>query len=273
MDTSSLTEHIRTKGSFLCVGIDPVLERLPSHLRTDSKGLLTFCTAIVDATADHCVAFKPNTAFFEAFGVDGWSALSELVAYIKKHHPSHLIIADAKRGDIGNTAKAYAKAFFEAMNCDAITLSPYMGAETLTPYLEYPNKFAIVLALTSNQGAFDFQWNAEEGKETHLVERVIAKTQTLPNSERIMYVVGATQNTQLAYLRTLAPNSFFLMPGIGAQGGSLSEAYAAAKNASVGVLVNSSRGIIYASSGPDFAEAAQKEAAVLHEQMRALLYI
>lgn len=272
MDTSSLTEHIRTKGSFLCVGIDPVLERLPSHLRTDSKGLLTFCTAIVDASADHCVAFKPNTAFFEAFGVDGWSALSELVAYIKKHHPSHLIIADAKRGDIGNTAKAYAKAFFEVMNCDAITLSPYMGAETLTPYLEYPNKFAIVLALTSNQGAFDFQWDSEE-KNTHLVERVIAKTQALPNSERIMYVVGATQSTQLEYLRTLAPDSFFLMPGIGAQGGSLSEAYAAAKNASVGVLVNSSRGIIYASSGLDFAEAAQKEAAALHEQMRVLLYI
>ena len=272
MDTSSLTEHIRTKGSFLCVGIDPVLERLPAHMVADSQGLLKFCTAIVDATADHCVAFKPNTAFFEAFGVAGWGALSELVAYIKKKHPSHLIIADAKRGDIGNTAKAYAKAFFETMSCDAITLSPYMGAETLSPYLEYPNKFAIVLALTSNQGAFDFQWNSEE-KETHLVERVIAKTQALPNSERIMYVVGATQNSQLKYLRSLAPDSFFLMPGIGAQGGSLSEAYAAAKNASVGVLVNSSRGIIYASSGPDFAEAAQKEAAVLHEQMRTLLYI
>jgi len=272
MDTPSLIQHIRNKGSFLCVGIDPVIERLPLHLRNEEEGLLTFCKAIVDATAAHCVAFKPNAAFFEAFGVKGWSALTDLVAYIKANHPSHLIIADAKRGDIGNTAKAYAKAFFETMTCDAITLSPYMGVETLVPFLAYPDKFAIVLALTSNEGAFDFQWSTDQEK-IHLVDQVIAKTQELPHSERIMYVVGATQSAQLKHLRTLAPNAFFLMPGIGAQGGSLSEAYQAAKNESVGVLVNSSRGIIYASSGEDFAQAAQKEAASLHDQMRVLLYI
>lgn len=272
MDRSFLTQQIREKGSFLCVGIDPVLEKLPESLKGQKDGLWHFCKAIVDATAPYCVAFKPNTAFFEAYGVHGWMVLEQLSEYIKANYPHHFTIADAKRGDIGNTAKAYAKAYFEQMNFDAITLSPYMGVETITPYLDYEDKTAIVLALTSNSGAFDFQWDVSQSS-THLVERVMVKTQALPHSDRIMYVVGATQSDQLNYLRALAPDAFFLMPGVGAQGGSLSEAFNAAKNDTVGVLVNASRAIIYASSKDDFAEAAAKEARAMQQEMQSLLYI
>lgn len=272
MNAAFLTSEIRRKGSFLCVGIDPVLELFPDHLKGKKDSLIQFCTAIVDATAPHCVAFKPNLAFFEAYGLAGWQALEQLIDYIKTNYPDHFTIADAKRGDIGNTAKAYAKAFFEVLNFDAITLSPYMGAETIEPFLAYQDKMAIVLALTSNKGAFDFQWN-EDGQGQHLVEKVVAKTQQLASSDRIMYVVGATQDAQIRALRALAPDSFFLMPGIGAQGGSLTAAFDAAKNKDVGLIVNSSRGIIYASSRTDFAEVAAKEAQSLQHQMQTLLYI
>jgi len=272
MNAALLTSEIRRKGSFLCVGIDPVIELMPNHLKGQKDSLIHFCTAIVDATAAHCVAFKPNLAFFEAYGLAGWHALEQLIGYIKTNYPDHFTIADAKRGDIGNTAKAYAKAFFEVLNFDAITLSPYMGAETIEPYLAYDGKMAIVLALTSNKGAFDFQWNANS-QGPHLVEKVVAKTQQLASSDRIMYVVGATQDAQIRALRALAPDSFFLMPGIGAQGGSLSDAFDAVKTKDVGLIVNSSRGIIYASSGIDFAEVAAKEAQTLQHQMQTLLYI
>jgi orotidine-5'-phosphate decarboxylase len=272
MNTAFLSNEIREKGSFLCVGIDPVPELLPEHLKGQKDALIHFCIAIVDATAPHCVAFKPNLAFFEAYGLAGWQALEQLIGYIKENYPNHFTIADAKRGDIGNTAKAYAKAFFEVLNFDAITLSPYMGAETIEPYLAYEGKTAIVLALTSNKGAFDFQWN-EDGREPHLAEKVVAKTQELASSDRIMYVVGATQDAQIRALRALAPDSFFLMPGIGAQGGSLTAAFDAAKTKDVGLIVNSSRGIIYASARSDFAEVAAQEAHRLHQQMQTLLYI
>lgn len=272
MNTAFLSNEIRKKGSFLCVGIDPVPELLPDHLKGQKDSLIQFCTAIVDATAPHCVAYKPNIAFFEAYGIPGWQALEQLIGYIKTNYPDHFAIADAKRGDIGNTAKAYAKAFFEVLNFDAITLSPYMGVETIEPYLAYEDKTAIVLALTSNNGAFDFQWN-EDGQGPHLVEKVVAKTLELASSDRIMFVVGATQVAQLRALRALAPDSFFLMPGIGAQGGSLTAAFDAAKTKEVGLIVNSSRGIIYASSRTDFAEAAAKEAQRLQHQMQTLLYI
>ena len=272
MNAAFLTSEIQKKGSFLCVGIDPVMELFPDHLKGKKDALIQFCTAIVDATAPHCVAFKPNLAFFEAYGLAGWQALEQLIGYIKTNYPDHFTIADAKRGDIGNTAKAYAKAFFEVLNFDAITLSPYMGSETIEPFLAYQDKMAIVLALTSNKGAFDFQWN-EDDQGQHLVEKVVAKTQQLASSDRIMYVVGATQDAQIRALRALAPDSFFLMPGIGAQGGSLTTAFDAAKTKEVGLIVNSSRGIIYASSRPDFAEVAANEAQSLQQQMQTLLYI
>lgn len=272
MNTAFISNEIRKKGSFLCVGIDPVPELLPDHLKGQKDSLIQFCTAIVDATAPHCVAYKPNVAFFEAYGIPGWQALELLIGYIKANYPNHFTIADAKRGDIGNTAKAYAKAFFEVLNFDAITLSPYMGVETIEPYLAYEDKTAIVLALTSNNGAFDFQWN-RDGDGPHLVEKVVAKTLELASNDRIMFVVGATQVAQLKALRALAPGSFFLMPGIGAQGGSLESVYQAAANEHVGMLINSSRGIIYASSGVDFAHTAGAEAKRLQQQMQTLLYI
>jgi orotidine-5'-phosphate decarboxylase len=249
MNTAFLSNEIRQKGSFLCVGIDPVPELLPDHMKGQKDSLIHFCTAIVDATAPYCVAFKPNIAFFEAYGIPGWQTLEQLIGYIKANYPNHFTIADAKRGDIGNTAKAYAKAFFEVLNFDAITLSPYMGVETIEPYLAYEDKTAIVLALTSNKGAFDFQWN-RDGYRPHLVEKVVVKTLELASNDRIMFVVG-----------------------IGAQGGSLEAVYQSAVNEQVGILVNSSRGIIYASSGADFAQAAGAEAKRLQQEMQTLLYI
>lgn len=263
-----LTEQIRQKKSFLCVGLDSDPKKLPFHLQGREDALFAFNRAIIDATAPYAVAFKPNTAFYEAEGASGWAQLEQTVAYIKEHYPEIFVIADAKRGDIGNTAERYAKAFFERMDCDAVTLAPYMGKDSVAPFLRYPDKYAIVLALTSNPTAEEFETRLlEDG--TPLYERVIRQCLTWEHSDRIMFVAGATRPEKLADIRKYAPDSFLLVPGVGAQGGTVEEVARYGMNAGCGLLVNSSRGIIFASAGEDFAEAAAKEAATLARKMAA----
>jgi orotidine-5'-phosphate decarboxylase len=268
MTRIELIEHIHTKGSFLCVGLDPVKEKIPQHLMAHDDWILQFNMAIIDATAPYCVAFKPNTAFYEAYGSWGWEQLEQSVAYIKEHHPHHFIIADAKRGDIGNTSSMYARAFFEQMDVDAITVAPYMGEDSIRPFLEFDEKWVIVLALTSNKGSQDFQYHGTEA----LYKEVIRKVGHWGTPEKLMFVAGATRAEQLQELRTVAKDHFLLVPGVGAQGGSLSEVYQqAGLSKEVGLLVNSSRGIIYAGTGEDFAEQASHEALELNKAMTRLL--
>lgn len=263
-----LTEQIRQKKSFLCVGLDSDPKKLPPHLQGRGDALFAFNRAIIDATAPYAVAYKPNTAFYEAEGASGWAQLEQTVAYIKEHYPEIFVIADAKRGDIGNTAERYAKAFFERMDCDAVTLAPYMGRDSVAPFLRYPDKYAIVLALTSNPTAEEFETRLlEDG--TPLYERVIRQCLTWDHSDRIMFVAGATRPEKLADIRKFAPDSFLLVPGVGAQGGTVEEVARYGMNPECGLLVNSSRGIIFASAGEDFAEAAAKEAATLARKMAA----
>jgi orotidine-5'-phosphate decarboxylase len=272
MTRQQLVEQIQSKGSFLCVGLDPDIKKIPQHLLKEENPLAAFCKAIVDATAPHCVAYKPNLAFFESMGVKGWVALEEVVSYIRTNHPEHFIIADAKRGDIGNTSALYARAFFEDLKVDAVTVAPYMGEDSVKPFLGYEGKWAILLALTSNAGSRDFQFSADaEGRR--LFERVLDTSAQWAGEDEMMYVVGATQGSMFTEVRRHAPNSFLLVPGVGAQGGSLEEVvrYGMLRNGECGLLVNSSRGIIYASTGEDFAEAAGAEAAKLAAQMRTLL--
>ncbi|MGB5983310.1 MAG: orotidine-5'-phosphate decarboxylase [Nonlabens sp.] len=271
MTTTLLFNNIRSKKSFLCVGLDVDLEKIPPHLLKEEDPIFAFAKAIIDATHDLCVAYKPNTAFFEAYGVKGWTALEKTINYLNENHPNHFTIADAKRGDIGNTSTRYAKAFFEDLNFDSVTIAPYMGRDSVEPFLAFENKFAILLALTSNAGSNDFQ-NLKVGDEK-IFEKVLKITKDYKNSERLMYVVGATKAQALKDIRAIVPDSFLLVPGVGAQGGSLEEVYKYGKNGSVGLLVNSSRGIIYASNHEDFEDAARHEAQKLQSQMEELMSI
>jgi orotidine-5'-phosphate decarboxylase len=270
MTRAELLNNIRRKGSFLCVGLDPDIKKLPQHLLSDENPLLSFNKAIIDATAPYAVAYKPNLAFYESLGVQGWIAFEETVRYIQTHYPDQLIIADAKRGDIGNTSAMYARSFFEHMNVDAITVAPYMGEDSVKPFLGYPGKWVILLALTSNKGSQDFQFITDyNGKR--LFENVILKSQTWATPDEMMYVVGATQGKMFADIRAIAPNNFLLVPGVGAQGGSLQEVAQYGMTKECGLLVNSSRGIIFASAETDFAEAAAREAQKLALEMGSLL--
>lgn len=264
MTKEQLVQQIQEKSSFLCVGLDPDLQKIPAHLRDLEDPFFAFCKAIIDHTKEYCVAYKPNTAFFEAQGTAGWQSLEKTIAYLNETCPNHFIIADAKRGDIGNTATQYARAFFEQMDCDAVTVAPYMGRDSVEPFLAFEERFCVLLALTSNQGAKDFQTTREEAP---LYEKVLTTSQTYAHSERLMYVVGATKAEYLERIRQLVPASFLLIPGVGAQGGKLDEVCAAGMNKEVGLLVNSSRGIIYASSAEDFAQVAGEQARVLQQQM------
>src|SRR5690554_5333759 len=267
MDKKALFQQIQQKSSFLCIGLDPALEKIPLHLRKEADPIFEFNKAIIDQTADVAVAYKPNIAFYEALGPKGWESLQKTLDYIPK---DIFIIVDVKRGDIGNTSKLYAKAFFEQMNFDSITVAPYMGEDSVTPFLEFKDKWVILLALTSNKGSADFQaFQNLEGRA--LYQEVLTKSQNWGTEDNMMYVVGATRGEKIEEARKLAPRHFFLVPGVGAQGGNLEEVARYGMNAACGLLVNSSRGIIYASSGRDFAEAAQKEAIKLQEEMRVYL--
>ncbi len=271
MTRQQLIENIRNKQSFLCVGLDTDIKKIPSHLLEKEDPIFEFNKAIIDATAPYCVAYKPNMAFYESFGAQGWIALERTIKYIKGNYPDQFIIADAKRGDIGNTSKLYARSFFEHLDVDAITVAPYMGEDSVTPFLGYEGKWVILLALTSNKGSHDFQLIKDE-QGTPLFESVIRKSQQWAGEDEMMYVVGATQGRMFEEIRRAAPRSFLLVPGVGAQGGSLEEVcrYGMLPD-DCGLLVNSSRGIIYASADTDFAEAAAAEARKLRDQMAALL--
>lgn len=270
MTSAQLFEQIQRKQSYLCVGLDTDLAKLPAHLRTAPDPVFRFNKAIIDATHHLAVAYKPNIAFYECLGPKGWESLARTVEYVREKYPELFLIADAKRGDIGNTSKMYAQAFFENMDFDAVTVAPYMGADSVKPFLEYPGKWVILLALTSNQGAFDFQFEAN-AQGTRLFERVLEVSQTWANSDQMMYVVGATKAESLTEVRTRVPQHFLLVPGVGAQGGSLADVTRFGRNAQCGLLVNASRSILYASSGTDFAQKAQAEAAALQSEMAALL--
>lgn len=267
MDKQALFQQIKTKSSFLCIGLDPAMDKIPEHLHQEADPIFAFNKAIIDQTADLAVAYKPNIAFYEALGPKGWESLQKTLDYIPK---DIFTIADAKRGDIGNTSKLYAKAFFEQMDFDSITVAPYMGEDSVRPFLEFQNKWAILLALTSNEGSGDFQqFQNAEGRT--LYQEVLTKSQRWGTADNLMYVIGATRGEKIEEARKLAPGHFFLVPGVGAQGGSLEEVARYGMNQTCGLLVNSSRGIIYASSGKDFAQAAQKEAIKLQEGMQDYL--
>lgn len=273
MKREDLVKNIREKRSFLCVGLDPDIKKIPAHLLEKENPLYEFCKAIVDATAPFCVAYKPNLAFFESLGADGLRQLEMTVDHIRKNHPDQFVIADAKRGDIGNTSALYARAAFEHMGVDAITVAPYMGEDSVKPFLGYEGKWVVLLALTSNPGSHDFQLSAVDGTSERLFEKVIRTSSQWAGPEEMMYVVGATQGRMFEDIRRVAPRSFLLVPGVGAQGGSLEEVcrYGMLPDGECGLLVNSSRGIIYASSGTDFAEAAAAEARTLAARMSSLL--
>ena len=270
MNRQQLIEQIKTKKSFLCVGLDTDLKKVPQHLLNDNDAIFTFNKNIIDATAKYCVAYKPNLAFYEAFGVKGMIAFEKTVNYLNKYYPYHFIIADAKRGDIGNTSKMYARTFFEEYDVDALTVAPYMGEDSVTPFLGYEGKWVILLALTSNKGSNDFQLTTSPDGE-RLFEKVIRTSRKWGNDDNMMFVVGATQGKMFEDIRKVAPDSFLLVPGVGAQGGSLEEVCRYGMTKDCGLLVNSSRGIIYASSGEDYAEVAGQKAKELQEQMASEL--
>lgn len=269
MTTAELVAQIHLKKSFLCIGLDTDLEKIPSLLLKEEDPLFAFNKAIIDATHHLCVAYKPNIAFYEAYGIKGWISLDKTIKYLNEKYPEIFTIADAKRGDIGNTSTRYAKAFFEDMKFDSVTIAPYMGKDSVEPFLAFKNKHTILLALTSNKGAYDFQTKLIDGKELYKV--VLETSVAYENSENLMYVVGATKATFLTDIRKIVPNSFLLVPGVGAQGGSLEEVCKYGMNDQVGLLVNSSRGIIYASQGIDFAEKAAENALALQMKMEVEL--
>jgi orotidine-5'-phosphate decarboxylase len=272
MNKQQLFEQIKAKKSFLCVGLDTDIQKIPEFLTADNNdSIFRFNQAIVDATADYCVAYKPNLAFYESLGLEGWQALEKTVDYIREKYPEQFIIADAKRGDIGNTSSMYARTFFSTMDFDAVTVAPYMGEDSVTPFLSYENKWVILLALTSNKGAFDFQFTEDAQTGEQLFEKVLKTSQQWANTDNLMYVVGATRADMLLEVRKLVPDHFLLVPGVGAQGGSLQEVAKYGMNESCGLLVNSSRQIIYASSGKDFADAAQAEAKRVQQEMEVIL--
>ncbi|PXX24532.1 orotidine-5'-phosphate decarboxylase [Arenibacter sp. ARW7G5Y1] len=265
MTTEFLVEQIRKKESFLCIGLDTDLDKVPKHLLGEEDPIFAFNKAIIDATHHLCVAYKPNIAFYEAYGIKGWQALEKTIHYLNVNYPEIFTIADAKRGDIGNTSTRYAKAFFEDLGFHSVTIAPYMGRDSVEPFLAFKDRHTILLALTSNVGAFDFQTKMVEGKE--LYKQVLEISKTYENSENLMYVVGATKATFLTEIRNIVPNSFLLVPGVGAQGGSLAEVCKYGMSDNIGLLVNSSRGIIYASDQENFAQASADKAKELQQEM------
>ncbi len=269
METKFLIDQIKQKQSFLIVGLDTDLDKIPKHLLKEEDAIFTFNKAIIDATHDLCVGYKPNTAFYEAHGIKGWQSLEKTIRYLNEHYPEQFTIADAKRGDIGNTSSRYAKAFFEDLNFDSVTVAPYMGRDSVEPFLKFRDKHTILLALTSNQGAFDFQTKSIEGKEVY--KHVLETSKTYVNSEQLMYVVGATKAEYLSDIRKIVPNSFLLVPGVGAQGGSLREVCTYGMTEDIGLLINSSRGILYNSQGEDFAIAARKVAQQIQVEMQEIM--
>jgi orotidine-5'-phosphate decarboxylase len=281
MTREELFNNIKKKQSFLCIGLDTDITKIPQHLLKSEDPVFEFNRQIIDATNDLCVSYKPNMAFYETMGVKGWISLEKTIGYINQTCPDQFSIADAKRGDIGNTSKMYAKAFLETMNFDSITVAPYMGEDSVTPFLEYKNKWVILLALTSNPGSRDFQMEQvlspfEEGGQSKagrgmIFEQVLQKSQTWSDADNMMYVVGATKAEMMADIRKIVPDHFLLVPGVGAQGGSLADVAKYGMNRQCGLLANSSRGIIYASSGEDFAEKARAEAKKLRDEMSGLL--
>jgi orotidine-5'-phosphate decarboxylase len=269
MTTAEIFAQIQKKKSFLCIGLDVDLSKIPSFLLETEDPIFEFNKAIIDATHHLCVAYKPNTAFYEAYGIKGWESLKKTIDYLNEHHPDIFTIADAKRGDIGNTSTMYAKAFFEDLAFDSVTVAPYMGKDSVEPFLAFGNKHTILLALTSNTGAFDFQTQQLDNME--LYKHVLKTSTTWNNAHNLMYVVGATKAEYLAEIRKIIPDSFLLVPGVGAQGGNLQEVCKYGMNDQVGLLINSSRGIIYASQDKDFAQAAAEKALALQWEMQQII--
>ena len=266
MTRKELIASIQRKRSFLCVGLDTDLKKVPAHLLQEEDPVFAFNKAIIDATAPYCVAYKPNLAFYESMGVKGWIAFEKTVAYLRENYPDQFIIADAKRGDIGNTSAMYARTFFEEMDLDAVTVAPYMGEDSVTPFLGYEGKWVILLALTSNKGSHDFQLT-EDAQGEKLFEKVLRKSQEWAGNDQMMYVVGATQCKAFEDIRRIAPNHFLLVPGIGAQGGSLEEVCKYGMTSECGLIVNSSRAIIYADATESFAQVAGEKAREVQAQM------
>ena len=266
MNRQQLIHQIFTKKTFLCVGLDTDISKIPEHLKNETDPIFAFNKAIIDATAPYCVAYKPNLAFYESYGLKGMMAFEKTIQYLKNHYPTHFIIADAKRGDIGNTSKMYARTFFEEYDLDSVTVAPYMGEDSVKPFFEYEGKWVILLALTSNKGSHDFQLTEDKSGE-RLFEKVLKKSQEWGTPENLMYVVGATQGRMFEDIRRIAPEHFLLVPGVGAQGGSLQEVCKYGMTKDCGLLVNSSRGIIYAGKGTDFVEAAARKAREMQEEM------
>jgi orotidine-5'-phosphate decarboxylase len=271
MDYNQLFEQIKKKKSFLCVGLDADITKIPSFLLKEEDPIFEFNKRIIDATAQYTIAYKPNIAFYEAHGVSGWKSLEKTINYINLIHEDIFVIADAKRGDIGNTSKMYARAYFEQFDCDAVTVAPYMGADSVVPFLDFKNRWVILLALTSNQSSQDFQLLNIDGSGQNLFETVLEKSKSWGTKENLMYVVGATQAEYLKKIRKIVPDNFLLVPGVGAQGGSLQEVAEYGMNDSCGLLVNSSRGIIYASSTADFDKMASQKAKELQVEMAEAL--
>lgn len=266
MTRKELIASIQRKRSFLCVGLDTDIKKIPAHLLQEEDPVFAFNKAIIDATAPYCVAYKPNLAFYESMGVKGWIAFEKTVAYLRENYPDQFIIADAKRGDIGNTSAMYARTFFEEMDLDAVTVAPYMGEDSVTPFLGYEGKWVILLALTSNKGSHDFQLT-EDAQGEKLFEKVLRKSQEWAGNDQMMYVVGATQGKAFEDIRRIAPNHFLLVPGIGAQGGSLEEVCKYGMTSECGLIVNSSRAIIYADATERFAQVAGEKAREVQAQM------
>ena len=269
MTTTELIKQIKQKKSFLCIGLDVDLQKIPEYLLELEDPIFEFNKAIIDATHHLCVAYKPNTAFYEAYGLKGWKSLERTINYLNENHPEIFTIADAKRGDIGNTSTMYAKAFFEDLAFDSVTVAPYMGKDSVEPFLAFKDKHTIMLALTSNAGAFDFQTKKVDDRE--LYKQVLETSKSWENSENLMYVVGATKAEYFTEIREIVPESFLLVPGVGAQGGNLQDVCKYGLSANIGLLINSSRGIIYASKAQDFAQAAQQKALELQKEMSSIL--
>jgi orotidine-5'-phosphate decarboxylase len=269
MNRQELIGIIRKKKSFLCVGLDSEISKIPPHLLKEEDPVFEFNRQIIDATIDYAVAYKPNLAFYESSGLKGWISLEKTISYLHLKKDSVFLIADAKRGDIGNTSKQYAKAFFEIFDVDALTVAPYMGSDSVQPFLTYPGKWVVLLALTSNQGASDFQYL--KSGDTYLFEHVLRASSQWGTPDNMMYVVGATQAQQLETIRKIIPDHFLLVPGIGAQGGSLQEVARYGMTKDIGLLVNASRSIIFVSNGEDFAEKAREEAAKMQAEMERLM--
>jgi len=272
MDSNTLFSNIKKKKSFLCVGLDSDIEKIPAALHREKDPVFRFNKEIIDATNEYVVAYKPNIAFYESRGADGWISLENTVEYIRSKYPEIFLIADAKRGDIGNTSRMYAKTFFEHLDFDAITVAPYMGEDSVSPFLEYPDKWVILLALTSNRGANDFQFSVDREDKTRLFEKVLQRSSGWGTENNMMYVVGATKAEMLRDIRKIIPDHFFLVPGIGAQGGSLEDVAEYGINNKCGLIVNSSRGIIFADNSDKFAQKAGEKAKTIALEMSTIMF-